>query len=89
MYEYSIYRIREEIANHYYHKSDILYRFLKEYESNKELLYLHGQFLYITNKFTQKIIELYLNKFLSKKISYKIEQSKIKIFNEKSQLLYI
>ncbi|RDW17752.1 sporulation inhibitor of replication protein SirA [Oceanobacillus chungangensis] len=86
MYEYSIYRIREEIANHYYHKSDILYRFLKEYEKNKELLYLHGQFLYITNKFTQKKIELYLNKYLAKTISYITEQSKIKIFNEKQSI---
>ncbi|RDW19568.1 hypothetical protein CWR48_07550 [Oceanobacillus arenosus] len=86
MFEYSIYRIREEIANHYYHKSDILYRFLKEYEQNSGQLYLHGQFLYITNKFIQKNIEYYVDNFLPKNVSHKTEQTRIEIFNKRKSI---
>ncbi|MFD2628481.1 sporulation inhibitor of replication protein SirA [Oceanobacillus kapialis] len=32
MYEYTVFRMKEEISWHYFHKSDILYRFIKHYQ---------------------------------------------------------
>lgn len=32
MYEYTVFRMKEEFSWHYFHKSDILYRFIKHYQ---------------------------------------------------------
>jgi hypothetical protein len=57
MNTYSIYWIKEEIANHYFHKSDILYRFIISYQCNKARNDLHMQFNYITRFFSyEKLI---------------------------------
>ncbi|WP_339215153.1 sporulation inhibitor of replication protein SirA [Ornithinibacillus sp. FSL M8-0202] len=51
MKEYTVYWIKEEFAKHYYYKSDILYRFIKEYHLNQFRNDLHMQFHYITENF--------------------------------------
>ncbi|WP_068672255.1 sporulation inhibitor of replication protein SirA [Oceanobacillus sp. Castelsardo] len=56
MYDYSIYWIKQEIANHYFHKSDILYRFFEEYHHNKNRIDLRKQFLYITKNIEKDTI---------------------------------
>ena len=51
MKEYSIYLIKEEFAKHYYYKSDILYRFLREYHIKQSRKDLVTQFNFITESF--------------------------------------
>ncbi len=43
--------MKENVANHFYYKSDILYRFLKEYQFNSNRTDLIKQYHYITNTF--------------------------------------
>lgn len=72
MYEYTVYWIRDEIANHYFHKSDILYRFLKDYQLNSHRLDLQKQFIYITNKFVKDIMISHIEKQIERKESTEI-----------------
>ncbi|WP_026907543.1 sporulation inhibitor of replication protein SirA [Paucisalibacillus globulus] len=51
MKEYKIYWIKEEFAKHYYYKSDILYRFIREYHSKHSRNDLVTQFNFITESF--------------------------------------
>jgi hypothetical protein len=51
MKEYKIYWIKEEFARHYYYKSDILYRFLREFHRQKNRVDLVSQFNFITESF--------------------------------------
>ncbi|MFC2946893.1 sporulation inhibitor of replication protein SirA [Virgibacillus sediminis] len=60
MYEYSIFWIKEEIANNYFHKSDLLYRFIYEYQRNHRRPDLKDQFNYITNSFSVSNLVTYL-----------------------------
>lgn len=56
MKEYSIYCIKNEFAEHYFYKSDILYRFIKSYHQNRYRKDLNLQFNHITNRFTNDIV---------------------------------
>lgn len=56
MYDYTVYWIKPKVANHYFLKSDILYRFLEEYQYNQNRIDLKKQFLYITNEFKKETI---------------------------------
>ncbi|MFC3038841.1 sporulation inhibitor of replication protein SirA [Virgibacillus xinjiangensis] len=60
MYEYSIFWIKEEIANNYFHKSDLLYRFIYAYQRNHRRPDLRNQFNYITNSFSVNDLVTYL-----------------------------
>ncbi|MGP4107077.1 sporulation inhibitor of replication protein SirA [Virgibacillus sp. L01] len=51
MNHYSIYWIKEEFAHHFFHSSDVLYRFIKEYQKNKNREDLKRQYEYITMNF--------------------------------------
>lgn len=51
MNEYVIYWIKKEIAYHFFHKNDILYRFLVAYTNNLHDQQLARQYEYITKKF--------------------------------------
>ncbi len=67
MYTYSIYWITEEIANHYFHKSDILYRFIKSYQNNKARRDLQLQFNYITRYYSYEKLISHMKKHCAKR----------------------
>lgn len=48
MNEYYVYCIKEEVAEGYFYKYDLLYRFLKSFQENNERIDLSRQFNYIT-----------------------------------------
>lgn len=51
MNKYSIYWIKQEVAEHYFYKSDVLYRFLKSYQHDQNRQDLSTQYRYITHSF--------------------------------------
>ena len=69
MYEYSIYWIEEEVAKNYFHKSDILLRFLKEYESDPNRNDLKSQYKYIARKIQYREIISHLNQHKQQNIT--------------------
>ena len=86
MYEYSIYRISEEIARHYYRKSDLLYRFLKEYQSDTERLYLQAQYIYITQYISQALLESDIKKYVPTDVYYQFNRKQIEIYNKNKSI---
>lgn len=62
MNEYSIYWIKEEVAQQYFYKSDILYRFLTEMEANHSRRELRAQYKYISHALKLSDIQSYLSK---------------------------
>ncbi len=48
MYTYSVFCVKAEVANHYFYKTGILYRFIKEFRENRNCTYLQLQYKYIT-----------------------------------------
>lgn len=80
MYDYSIYWIKQEIASHYFHKSDILYRFFDEYYHNKNRLDLRTQFLYITNNVDKDNILSILKYNVKEDVQLKHNDSIIEIY---------
>lgn len=52
--EYTIIRVKEEIACYYFQKSDLLYRFLMNYRNNNENGYLKRQYTFITKFFSHE-----------------------------------
>ncbi|RLL45405.1 sporulation inhibitor of replication protein SirA [Oceanobacillus piezotolerans] len=83
MEEYSIYWINEEVARNYFHKSDILYRFLVEYENNPNRVDLRKQYNYITNRFSIDILISHLRSHLKNIYSYRMKDSFIEISTTK------
>ncbi|WP_161493861.1 sporulation inhibitor of replication protein SirA [Virgibacillus necropolis] len=83
MNTYSIYSIKSEFAERYYYRSDILYRFFKQYHENSKNKVIEDQFKEITSFFSTKelntkIKTLYNNKAIVKdgNNSIEIEQDK-------------
>lgn len=60
--KYSIFWIKEEVAQRYFYKSDILYRFLKSYQSNKGRQDLSKQYNYITHNFPEEALIEHIKK---------------------------
>lgn len=54
--------IKKEFAHHYFYKSDILYRFLKLYQNNKDREDLSTQYHYITNNFPERTLISHLHR---------------------------
>jgi hypothetical protein len=85
MKEYKIYWIKEEFARHYYYKSDILYRFLREYHNKQSRNDLVTQFNFVTECFPKdslisQLIRQPKNTFNKKRISSEIEIGNIHNF---------
>lgn len=75
---YSIYSIKKEYALRYYYKSDILYRFLKQYHENNQNHLIGDQFDAISSFFSVKVLNtkiksLYNNKAIVKDGNNSIE----------------
>ncbi|WP_404452722.1 sporulation inhibitor of replication protein SirA [Virgibacillus necropolis] len=71
MNTYSIYPIKKEFARRYYYRSDILYRFLKQYHENNKNQVINDQFkeitcFFSTKELNTKIKSLYNNKAIVK-----------------------
>ncbi|OZU90228.1 hypothetical protein CIL03_03535 [Virgibacillus indicus] len=82
MYEYSVYWIIEDVARHYFHKSDILYRFLKDYQDNRDRIDLAAQFAYITKNIPQKNLIPHMKQYYRDKGFIKINRSLIEIYKD-------
>lgn len=67
LHEYVIHWIRREFAHHYFYKSDILYRFIKEYENNLNRDDLKKQYEYVTNDFSKSSIIRCIRQFIKNK----------------------
>jgi len=83
MDEYSVYWIKDEIATHYFHKSGILYRFIKQYHNNKERTDLKLQYAYITNYFLLDHLVNHFKRFNRDDLSIKINGDKVEIRKDK------
>ncbi|KKE78448.1 sporulation inhibitor of replication protein SirA [Oceanobacillus caeni] len=83
MYDYSIYWIKQEVANHYFHKSDILYRFFEEYRYNKNRIDLRRQFLYITKSIEKDIFISILKYNLKDDVHINQNDSIIELYNNR------
>ncbi|GAA0417717.1 MAG: sporulation inhibitor of replication protein SirA [Bacillota bacterium] len=81
MYTYSIYWIKEEVANHYFHKSGVLYRFLKDYQMNSDRKDLAMQFNYITYPFSYSEIINHLTNYRHLRILEQNEEKGLKIYS--------
>lgn len=79
MDEYSIYWMKDGIAFHYFHKSGILYRFLKQYRQNKERSELKMQYDYITNHFVREDLIAHFKKFQSNQLAIRINGNNVQI----------
>jgi hypothetical protein len=97
MKEYKIYWIKEEFARHYYYKSDILYRFLREFHSQKYRVDLVSQFDFITESFPKDSLTLQLlrkpqNKLQNEKnidiVDIKDKHSLISLHIEEKQIKF-
>lgn len=86
MYEYSIFWVVDEIANHYFHKSDFLYRFFREFQSNQERKDLKKQYDYITNDFTKDILISHMKNHYQKSPSLQIKGPQIEIYKNKQYI---
>jgi len=70
--EYHIYYIKDEFADHYYFKCDLLFRFIQAYHEEKDRPDLASQFNYITNKFPEDLIQAIKSK-LKRTSSYFVD----------------
>lgn len=86
MDEYSVYWMKDEIALHYFHKSGILYRFIKQYWNNKERLDLRMQYDYITNNFLPGHLIPHFEKFHSSRQSINITGNNVQIKRNKQAI---
>ncbi|MFD0957016.1 sporulation inhibitor of replication protein SirA [Virgibacillus alimentarius] len=57
---YTGFWIKKPVAYHYFHKSEILYRFIKNYQQNKSRKDLIMQYHYITKKFSKSTLTSHL-----------------------------
>lgn len=87
MYDYTIYWIKPEIANHYFLKSDILQRFFEEYQYNQHRIDLRKQFSYITNDFRKEKIITTLQNHLNDHIDIHPSGSIIRIQKNNSDIM--
>lgn len=60
MYTYSIFSVKPEIASHYFYKSSIIYRFLREFKKNPNYNYLQLQYKYATSPLDIATIAAYM-----------------------------
>jgi len=91
MKEFSIYCIKDEFAEHYFYKCDILYRFIKSHHANRFRQDLALQFNYITNNFPSDI-SFYVMSQLNRMDSIQIskDENQLEIYSDNHYLsLYV
>ncbi|CDQ39915.1 MULTISPECIES: sporulation inhibitor of replication protein SirA [Virgibacillus] len=86
MYTYSIFWIKEEVATHYFHKSGILYRFFKDYQTDPEREDLSKQFKFITYEFNENVVIDYLKKNETFTMMKQDNHHTLKIYNKETYI---
>ena len=76
---YYIYWIQEKIAQHFYYKNDLLYRFIKTYHKYQEREDLALQFQYITKKIPITLFLSHLSTNQKEDTYINIQNNQIKI----------
>jgi hypothetical protein len=84
MYTYSIYWLTEEVAIRYFHKSGLLYRFLKEYIKQPNRIDLRKQFEYITYRFCREEIVAYMKQQKRINCIDYIDKRNMKLYNREA-----
>lgn len=79
MNAYVVYWIKREVALHYFHKSDILYRFIKAYQENTQHPCLAKQFEYITHPFSKQQLLKHIFEQNNQLLNIRIDEQKIEI----------
>ncbi|GGB31050.1 hypothetical protein GCM10011409_05520 [Lentibacillus populi] len=87
MGNYSIYWVKEEFAYRYFHKSGILYRFLKEYQNNPERTDLKNQFKFITNTFSTSALITHIKNNEKNRRNVTIDGNYLEMRNEDTQAI--
>lgn len=88
--EYFIFCIKEKFAQHYFHKSDLLYQFLKMYNNDQNNVELFNQFHYITNEFPKMLLIAHLKNEREPNECIRInDQSIVLSTNSQSMTLHI
>ncbi|UJL48017.1 sporulation inhibitor of replication protein SirA [Virgibacillus sp. NKC19-16] len=84
MYEYSIFWIKEDVAKHYFYKSGILYRFMRDYQKNQNRADLKIQHDYIINRFPKNILISHIKRYCRENyIVFQLERSHIQLHKNK------
>ncbi|WP_157724864.1 sporulation inhibitor of replication protein SirA [Virgibacillus phasianinus] len=83
MNTYSIYPIKIEFARRYYYRSDILYRFLKQYHENNKNQLINDQFNEITCVFSTKELNTKIKSLYNKNAMVKDGNNSIEIVQDK------
>lgn len=84
MNKYNVFWIKEEFAHRYFYKHEILYRFLKTYQSNNKNQDLLNQYNHITYNFSKKLLMSHFEKVIQQPWIVEIEKNTIKIYNTKN-----
>lgn len=90
MNEYTIYWIDENVAKHYFHKSDLLHRFFLEYAEKQDEIIYRKQFRFITRKLHFYKFVMHLQTFSKPDIIVKRIGNRVRVKRGKESLcLYI
>ncbi|ALX47846.1 sporulation inhibitor of replication protein SirA [Lentibacillus amyloliquefaciens] len=82
MNQYTIYWIKEEFALFFYHRSDVLYRFIKSYESDQYRDDLAMQFKYITIDIPQDNLISKIKEHVPSTAHVDVKSDTIKIYRD-------
>src|SRR5690625_152227 len=82
--------MKKEFAYQYFHKSDILYRFIRAYQQEKYRKYLTMQYNYITKSFPADKSITYIKKSSPKRVNILSQGNQLEIYkNMQSMSLHI
>jgi len=88
--EYIGFWMKKEFAYQYFHKSDILYRFIRAYQQEKYRKDLAMQYNYITNSFPTDKLITYIKKSSPKRVNILSQGNQLEIYkNMQSMSLHI
>lgn len=82
MNEYTIFWVIDEIADHYFHKSDYLYRFFKDFQNNKERNDLKIQYDYMTNNFPEETLISHMERYNENGSMLQIKGPQVEIYKK-------
>ncbi|AIF45456.1 sporulation inhibitor of replication protein SirA [Virgibacillus sp. SK37] len=83
---YSIYWIKEEVAAHYFHKSNLLYHFFKDYRNDLSNDILKKQFNYITRSFPESRLISHIKNYYNNAFMLQFNGSQLIIHQKKTYI---
>lgn len=81
MTEYSVFWIEEEFFSHYYYRSDILFRFIRDYQYDGSRIDLCSQFHFITRYLPYTSLVTHIKRYHSGSLEIHIEGNRIRLKN--------